>query len=267
MIEGGNDEVAARVLTIAWALWQNKNATRLGEGRKSTKSWAQTLTDGATFSNFGAAGIGVIVHDAYGQVVTTLSNKLMAHFGEIETEVKALEAGMEFARDVGIQEFILESDSSVLIRSLLGLSSPPSSVASVVQAFVPGRRTSDNIILVQEIIKTLTHKRGGQGYVALKLDLDKAYDLLEWPFIKDSLEFFQVSPNLIMLIMNMISSTCYQIQWNGAPLLEVIPSRAACQDDPLSPYLFIMCLKRLSLMSEEAIWDKLIHPIGFRGQV
>ena len=70
---------------------------------------------------------------------------------------------------------------------------------------------SNNIILVQEIIKTLTHKRGGQGYIALKLDLDKAYDRLEWPFIKESLEFFQVLPNLIMLIMNMISSTCYQI--------------------------------------------------------
>ena len=49
----------------------------------------------------------------------------MAPLGAIETEAKALEAGMQFARDVGIQEFILESDSLVLIRSLMGLSSPP----------------------------------------------------------------------------------------------------------------------------------------------
>ena len=46
--------------------------------------------------------------------------------------------------------------------------------------FVLGRWMSDNIILVQEIIiKTLTHKRGGQDYVALKLDIDKVYDRLE----------------------------------------------------------------------------------------
>ena len=42
--------------------------------------------------------------------------------------------------------------------------------------FVSGRRISDNIILVQEIIKTLKNRRSGIGYIALKLDLEKAYD-------------------------------------------------------------------------------------------
>ncbi|KAL0006036.1 hypothetical protein SO802_013597 [Lithocarpus litseifolius] len=83
------------------------------------------------------SGFGVIVRDAYGQVVAALSSRLMAPLGAIETEeAKALEAGMQFARDVGIQDFILESDSLVLIRSLMGLSSPPSSVASVVQGLL-----------------------------------------------------------------------------------------------------------------------------------
>ena len=45
--------------------------------------------------------------------------------------------------------------------------------------FVPGRRTSDNNIIVQEAIRTLTSRRGRTRYVALKLDLDKAYDRLE----------------------------------------------------------------------------------------
>ena len=108
---------------------------------------------------------------------------------------------------------------------------------------------------------------GRNGYVALKLDLEKAYDRLEWPFIKESLEFFHVPPNLITLIMNMISSTHFHIQWNGAPLSEVIPSREVHQGDPLSPYLFILCLERLSIMLEEVVRDRLIHPIGFRGQL
>ena len=56
--------------------------------------------------------------------------------------------------------------------------------------FVPGRRTSDNIIIVQEVIGTLISRRGRTGYVALKLDFEKAYDQLEWHFIQETLEFF-----------------------------------------------------------------------------
>jgi len=56
--------------------------------------------------------------------------------------------------------------------------------------FVPGHRTSDNIIIVQEVIRTLISQRGQTGHVALKLDLEKAYDRLEWSFIQETLEFF-----------------------------------------------------------------------------
>ena len=130
--------------------------------------------------------------------------------------------------------------------------------------FVLARRTSDNIIIVQEVIRTLISRRGRMGYMALKLDLEKAYDHLEWSFIQETLEFFQVPTNLITLIMNMISSTRFHILWNGSPLPEVVPSRGIRQGDPLSPYLFILCLERLSIKLNEAVRDKLIHPINFK---
>ena len=133
--------------------------------------------------------------------------------------------------------------------------------------FVSRRRTSDNIILVQEVIRTLKYRRGRTGYVAIKLDLEKAYDRLEWSFIQETLVFFQLPPNLITLIMNMISSTRFHILWNGMPLPEVVPSWGVRQGDTLSPYLFILCLERLSLKLEEAMRDKLLHPISFRGRV
>ena len=42
--------------------------------------------------------------------------------------------------------------------------------------FVPGCRTSDDIIIVQEVIRTFKSKQGCDGHVAIKLDLEKAYD-------------------------------------------------------------------------------------------
>ena len=129
---------------------------------------------------------------------------------------------------------------------------------------MPGRHTSDNIIIVQKAIQTLISRHDRIGYVALKLDLEKAYDRFEWPFIRETLEFFQVPSTLIALIMNMISSTRFHILWNGSPLLEVIPSRGIRQGDPLSPHLFILCLERLSIKLTEAIRNKSIHPLNFR---
>ena len=54
-------------------------------------------------------------------------------------------------------------------------------------AFFPGRRGVDNTIIVQELIHTMGKTKGRGGYMALKIDLEKAYDKLEWSFIRDML--------------------------------------------------------------------------------
>ena len=53
--------------------------------------------------------------------------------------------------------------------------------------------------------------------------------------------------------MNMLSSTGFHIMWNGTPLLAIVPSREVRQGDPLSPYLFILFLERLSTLLEVAV--------------
>ena len=57
-------------------------------------------------------------------------------------------------------------------------------VSPLQTAFVPGRKGVDNAVIMQEIIHTLRKKKGMVGYMAIKIDLEKAYDKLEWNFIR-----------------------------------------------------------------------------------
>jgi len=56
-------------------------------------------------------------------------------------------------------------------------------VSPVQSAFVLGRKGVNNAIIMQEIIHTISKKKGRVGYMTVKVDLEKAYDKLKWSFI------------------------------------------------------------------------------------
>nr|WMB96822.1 hypothetical protein [Solanum melongena]WMB96868.1 hypothetical protein [Solanum melongena]WMB97045.1 hypothetical protein [Solanum aethiopicum] len=62
-------------------------------------------------------------------------------------------------------------------------------VGKTQSSFIPGRQTTDNIIVVQEAIHTMRiMKRKKKGVLAMKIDLEKAYDRIRWSFLRQVLQ-------------------------------------------------------------------------------
>ena len=128
-------------------------------------------------------------------------------------------------------------------------------------AFVPGRRGVDNVIIAQELIHSMHRKKGRVGSLILKVDLEKAYDRLEWSFIREVLLFFLFPKSLVDLILDCVSSSSISILLNGGKMEVFKPSRGIRQGNPLSPYLFILCLEYLSLKIFGACHENRWKPI------
>ena len=90
------------------------------------------------------------------------------------------------------------------------------------------------------------------GFLALKLDISKAYDQVEWEFLKKVMEKMGFGEKWVKLIIECISTVSYSILVNGEPKGDIKPSRGIRQGDPLSPYLFLLCSKGLNRLLEAA---------------
>ncbi|CAN1162622.1 Putative ribonuclease H protein At1g65750 [Linum perenne] len=120
-------------------------------------------------------------------------------------------------------------------------------------SFVPGRHITDNIIVVQEVIHSMHGKSSGKGIMVLKIDLAKAYDGVRWSFVIDTLVAMNFPASFIAVIDQCISTPTFQVQWNGGCSESFTPSRGLRQGCPLSPYLFTLCLERLSSLIQDSV--------------
>ena len=93
-------------------------------------------------------------------------------------------------------------------------------------AFTSDRLIIDNVLVAFELMHFLNHKTAGkEGFMAAKLDISKAFDRVEWCFLKRVMEKLGFCSKWVNLIMHCISSVSYSVLINGAVYGSIKPFR------------------------------------------
>lgn len=129
-------------------------------------------------------------------------------------------------------------------------------------AFVPRRGITDNVLLAFGILHAIRHNKSSKsGVLALKLDMSKAYDRVEWGFLDSIMERLEPCAKWRGWINECINSVSYQILINGKASNWFYASKGIRQGDPLSRYLFLLCTGGFNALLRKAVSDGYINGI------
>ena len=191
---------------------------------------------------------------------TSIETGLNHTFLTLIPKVKSLEFVIEF-RPIALCNILYKLVSKVLANKLKKVL--PHIISKSQNAFQSDKAISDNILVAFETLHHMKRKKSGKmGYMALKLDMSKVYDRLEWVFLQMIMEKMGFHSTWIGWILECLKSVTYSILVNGEPKGHNIPTRGIRQGDPLSPYLFLLCSEGLNGLIEHALDRKHIKGVS-----
>lgn len=125
-------------------------------------------------------------------------------------------------------------------------------------------------MVAYELLHSMKFEHKGKlGSMAIKLDMSKTYDCVEWAFFEAMLMKLGFSAKWTNLLMGCVKSVSYSVPINGILGEEIVPFRGLRQGDPLSLYLFLICVEGLSSLLQafelnRGIQGVVVHGGGVR---
>ena len=128
--------------------------------------------------------------------------------------------------------------------------------------FIEGRFILDNFMLVHHTTKFLHQQK--QARILLKLDINKAFDSVSWPFLLEVLKQLDFGPIWCDIISGLLRTSSTQVLLNGSPGERIHHQRGLRQGDPLSPMLFILVMDVLCHLIRKAADEQMLQPLARR---
>ncbi|KAL4318371.1 hypothetical protein GQ457_18G011690 [Hibiscus cannabinus] len=161
---------------------------------------------------------------------------------------------MQQLRPISLCTVVYKIVSKIILNRMKPLL--PGFISENQSTFLKGRLISDNILIAHELLHYLCSSKNGPNKVAaLKLDMEKAFDRVEWTFLRSVLLRMEFHSDCVDLLMDCVSSVTFRIWINGRLTPTIVPQRGLRQGDPLSPFPFVICMQGLSatLLDEKAV--------------
>ncbi|CAL1376979.1 unnamed protein product [Linum trigynum] len=161
---------------------------------------------------------------------------------------------MRQLRPISLCQFVYKVITKIMVERLAGLL--PQSISEGQNAFIREWQIVENILLGHELMHYLKIKmRGKKGYMALKVYMEKAYDIVEWPFLLEVLDKMGFDSMWKGWIQECPRSTTFSVLMNGTLSGFFSPLRGLRQGDPLSPLLFVICTEGFAALLRKSISD------------
>lgn len=139
---------------------------------------------------------------------------------------------MRDLRPIALRNVLYKIMEKVLANRLKGVL--PQLILEKQSTFVPTRGITYNVIVAFEIVHLMRRGRlKGEGEVALKLDVSKAYDRVDREYLRSRMKSMGFCEEWIVWIMRCATIVSYNICLNGELVGPIYPKRELRQGDPL----------------------------------